>query len=362
MMCMSRLVMWMFLLLAFVSASIALAADQATPESLTFEQRVSCFEAIEDVYWSHRIWPMPTRGRNPIATNSFPARRSPPRWRGRCCRKRLSSTCWVSLWHHIRFSGSSTGSPRAHSILGSWRMSPLSLDNDPALIAECFVRPRLVERLLHQNYAWDPALHRDLRDRALNELSEVGFLSDLVSTSAEVTEIAWVRVDGSVPESVLADDEVVLDPNEWSTATGRLAGRFPTEIVDEPGGSTPDDAAELVASQAGQGVSPLFETAEGFAVVEILESTSGRLRVASATWPKRGVADWLKVISDRIGPADPVAGLFVLPELKAGQPCHRRHLDAHTGKRFAVRPASPHNGLDRHRSDRVGRIVSTTPS
>ncbi len=321
MMRLSHEVTWMFLLLAFVSAPIAFAADQATPESLAFEQRVSCFEAVEDVYWSYRVWPdantRPKPDRDEAVSRTQIAAKVERSLLQEAALEHLLGEPLTThqVQRELNRIAASTQHPRLLADVFS------ALDNDPTLIAECYVRPRLVERLLHQTYAWDPALHRDLRDRALNELSEVGFLSDLGSTSAVVTEIAWVRVDGSVPAPVLADDEMALDPDEWNTVTGRLAGRFPTEIADGPGGTTQVDAADLVARQAGQGISPLFETADGFAVVEILESMSGRLRVASATWPKRGVADWLKVISDRIAPADPVAGLFVLPELKAGQPC-----------------------------------------
>jgi len=298
------------------------AGEVETPAvSLTLEQRVACAEKVADVYWDHRIWPDANTNPKPDRSEVVP--------RSQVAAGVEKSLVQEAVLEHLQ--GEPLTSRQVQRELDRMARSTQhprlladvfdALGNDPTLIAECYVRPRLVERLLHQAYAWDPELHRGLRDRATDELSQVGSLSDLGRTSAVVTETTWVRVDGFPPDTGLADDEVALEPNEWSAATRRLAARFPMEIPDEPGEPGLTDPTELLARQVGLGVSPLFETARGFAVVEVLEARNGRLRVAAATWPKRGVDDWLKTLSDSLAPANPAGGSYVLPQLKAWQPC-----------------------------------------
>jgi uncharacterized repeat protein (TIGR01451 family) len=311
-----------FLLVLIAIPPTAGSADEATGAvvPLTFEQRVACVEKVEDVYWSHRIWPDANSGPKPLRHEVVP-------------RSQIAAMVERSLLQEAALEHL-TGEPLAprhiqreldriaagtknHALL---RDVFHALGNDATLIAECYVRPRLVERLLHQSYAWHSELHHDARIQARDELSGVGFITDLGTTSAEVTKATWIRADAYIGDRV-STDEIVLDHEEWNAEIRRLAGRFPPESPGEPTSHVPVDPAELVHHRAGQGVSPMFETDHGFSVVEIVEATDGRLSVASATWPKRGIADWLTSIGDRIVPADPQPGLYVHPEIKAGRNC-----------------------------------------
>ena len=241
----SRHLIRIFLLLACVLGSFSIpasdAAEESSPLPLTFAERVACVEKVEDVYWSHRIWPDANPTPKPERTEIVPHSQITAKVEESLLLEAALEHLWRESLTPQRIQleldriAKSTQNPRLLADVF------LALDNDPTLIAECYVRPRLVERLLHRSYAWDPALHRDLRDRALEELSGVGFISDLDATSATTTETTWVPADGPAPEWTRSDDEVALDPDEWKAGVRRLAGRFPMEMREETDAPVPVD-------------------------------------------------------------------------------------------------------------------------
>jgi hypothetical protein len=58
--------------LALVAATAWFAAPAAQARDLTFEERVAAQEAIEQVYWSHRIWPRENPGPKPLLSSVMP--------------------------------------------------------------------------------------------------------------------------------------------------------------------------------------------------------------------------------------------------------------------------------------------------
>jgi hypothetical protein len=49
----------------FLLATVRLSASSVLARDLTFEDRVKAQEAIERVYWSHRLWPGENRRQKP---------------------------------------------------------------------------------------------------------------------------------------------------------------------------------------------------------------------------------------------------------------------------------------------------------
>src|SRR5262245_14155443 len=59
--------------LAVIAACAAPASFAASaPRTLTFEERVEAQRAIEQVYWSHRIWPADNPGAKPTLDQVLP--------------------------------------------------------------------------------------------------------------------------------------------------------------------------------------------------------------------------------------------------------------------------------------------------
>jgi len=297
------------------------ALEDSPRVPLSFNERVAAVEHIEDVYWAHRIWPEANPGSKP--------RRDELTSHEQIVAKVERSLLLEGVLEQV-FGEHLTDrriQVELNRIVKNTRHPVLlndvfaALDHDPVLIAECYVRPRLVERLVHERFAWDQSIHADLRGLALAELAGSRHVGDLAGSSAEISESTWMVTRASAVGEPPQSGVIELSPDEWPTHTRKLAGRFRKDTPGGPDAPVPFDPGELLARQAGQGVSPLFETAGGFAVVEILEATDGRLVVATATWAKMAFADWLQGIENELVPAMPPAGSYTLPKLASGDPC-----------------------------------------
>ena len=55
-----------------VAVACATASFAATPRTLTLDERVEAQRAIEEVYWSHRIWPADNPGPKPALDQVLP--------------------------------------------------------------------------------------------------------------------------------------------------------------------------------------------------------------------------------------------------------------------------------------------------
>jgi uncharacterized repeat protein (TIGR01451 family) len=314
-----------FLLVLIAILPTAGSADEATGAvvPLTFEQRVACVEKVEDVYWSHRVWPEGNPGDRPLL-NTIVSRQEIA---AGVDRSLLLEATIQSQW------GVTVGPVNIQAeldrIAAGTRDPDLlravfaALDHDPYLVGECFVRPRLVERTARTLFSNDQEIHGELHDRAESALLAAGSMDDVMNTGAEVSRIRWLLDDGSYHgdlKAMLEDRVLLLTPAEWRDSVDRLA-----EVFDGPtDGKTPDDLREPVASPktlVGRGFSPLSEVDNSFVAVHVVEVGDDGVTLESATWPKTSFDDWIKARTSELDPAEPAPGTYTLPEIRPKSSC-----------------------------------------
>jgi putative metal-binding protein/Kelch motif protein/thrombospondin type 3 repeat protein len=167
--------------LALGAALVVVAASQPiSARTLSLEDRIAAQRAIEEVYWSHRIWPDSNPGVKPrledvvteadlrakveegLRKSNALARPITPRdlqaEMERMARDSRSSAVLIELFH--------------------------ALGDDPLLIAECLARPLLADRRLREE-------HPDLESWWSTAKAEVG-------TEVEIEEGAYAPVSPSV--------------------------------------------------------------------------------------------------------------------------------------------------------------------
>src|SRR5438105_15183933 len=138
--------------------------------TLTFEERVAHQRAIEEVYWSHRIWPE----ERPDAKPSLDAVMSQAHLEGKVADYLRNSQALEDYWQRpitaeqlqaeMDRMAQHTKQPEVLRELFE------ELGNEPFVIEECLARPTLAERLLTSWYAYDQRIHGELKQRAEAEL------------------------------------------------------------------------------------------------------------------------------------------------------------------------------------------------
>ncbi len=246
-------------------------------QTLTFEERVACQRAIEDVLWQHRIWPV----QNPTPKPAFSEIMPDGIVRSKVDEMLRLNEAIQEYWQRPitaadlqaeidRVVEESTAPEMLDEMLRA-------LGYDPFLAAECLARPLLVERTARAAFAGDEAIHGNSRRQAEDEHR---LLFAKVSSAPEYdayTETEWVRY-GKVhakfermrkPETMARD---YLTPSQWQALTAEL-------------------------SSGSQGVpkgrfGPLRESDESWWSAAVLEAEDGRWVVGTAVWPKRSFDDW----------------------------------------------------------------------
>jgi hypothetical protein len=132
-----------------------MAFQHAIARDLTIEDRLRAQEAIERVYWEHRIWPPDNRSSKPSLEAVLPSAQI----RARVVDYLRKSNALAAIWSQsitaeqlqaeVRRMAAET---RAPDVL---RELFASLGDDPQLIAETLARPSLADRLIREAYTRD---------------------------------------------------------------------------------------------------------------------------------------------------------------------------------------------------------------
>ena len=151
----SSLSLVVFFLVIVLPTPASASSDDPVGTYLSFEERVSCREAVEDVIWSHRIWPEENPGPKPARHEI----KSHEQVAANVADSLLYEAALTEIW------GESLTAERVQGELdriGRETKRPeilleifAALDNDPLLVAECFVRPQLGKRLVREHYDLD---------------------------------------------------------------------------------------------------------------------------------------------------------------------------------------------------------------
>jgi len=228
--------------------SCALASGSGH-RTLTFEERVNAQAAIERVYYAHQIG----------ATQAFEAA-VPRAVLESKVRKYLEQTVALDVYWKTAVSDEMLQAElerMAHGTKMPERLLELyaALGNDPFVIKECLARATLVDRLIHNFYAFDPTLHIEPRRRAeeLRRQLSTGELSPLTGhPNRSVAELVMSETTGEKSKSLRRQ----LSPDEFHTQRSRL----------------PDVMGQ---------VSALEEESDAFVLRVGLSETAGDVRVAN---------------------------------------------------------------------------------
>src|SRR2546425_6328497 len=127
------------------------AQTNVSHRTLTFAERVACQQAIEGVYWRHRIWPR-SRGERPDPKPSLDTVMSQAQIEQKVADYLRKSLALEDYWQRpiageqlqaeMNRMAQQTKQPEVLRELYE------ALDNDPLVIAECLARPVLAERTL----------------------------------------------------------------------------------------------------------------------------------------------------------------------------------------------------------------------
>ena len=171
------------LLLAAVAGKPSLAglndASSVGARDLTFEQRVAAQEAIEQVYWSHTIWPKENPRPKPPLEEIMPDAVLRAKVTDYLEKSVALDTWWKrpisaeQLQTEMARMADNTRDPEVLRELFA------ALGNDPELITETLARQTLVDRLIRNWYAYDAGFHGATRERAERALAGRNDAADL---------------------------------------------------------------------------------------------------------------------------------------------------------------------------------------
>jgi N-acetylneuraminic acid mutarotase len=249
--------------------------------ALTLEQRVAAQRAIEQVYWSHRIWPSENPGRKP----DLAAVLSDSTIRERVVDSLRKSSALEKFWQRaitpeqlqaeMDRMAERSQDPRMLQELFT------ALGNDPRLIAETLARESLADRLIRNWYSTDDRFHGDLKSEAAEATAACDRVECMRSLGGVYSEATWRHGESGnlrrgLPGKAGEREDKTLDGAEWSALLERLAGAL---------GGDPD---ALPVDR----ISRLVETPEGFVVTAVLWQEEDAVRTATVTWDKTSFYEW----------------------------------------------------------------------
>jgi len=272
-------------ILIFITSSFLFAAAVPARAPLSFEERVKAQEAIERVYFNHRIWPKDnTRPRPSFETA---VRREELEDKVtlylKCCA--ALEKFWnrpltaAQLQAEIKRIAERSKAPRTLGEIFD------ALGNDPFVIAECLARPILAERLARNLYASEPSFHAEARaaaGEALRGLSRGSLCGD---SSGEYSRVLYRLQSG---EPGISADFVELPAAEFAD----LASRTPEE---------------------GE-ISPVIEKDDSFIITRTISKTGSEIDAETLAFPKKSFNQWLSEQSaTAFDPGEVNDGLYIPP-------------------------------------------------
>src|SRR6266699_6030890 len=268
-------------LLAFVRARASADVSQRT---ITFAERVAYQQAIEEVYWRHRIWPK----ERPDSKPSLGAVMSQAQLEKKVADYLRKSQALEDYWQRpitaeqlqaeMNRMAKHTKQPEVLRELFE------VLGNDPFIIAECLARPALAERLVTNWYAYDQRIHGELKQRAEADLLAHPAVEQMKQTSGKYSEIELARSD-SPGEKATRDSAhtVKLKSFEWGQTMHKLAATFHHR-----------GAASQISDAVPIGVlSPLQEEETSYYATAVIAKSDVHLKLGTITWHKEPLESWL---------------------------------------------------------------------
>ncbi len=292
--------------------------------AMTLDERIACREKIEDVYWAHRLWPNENQGPKPEREAVMPHAAIAARVEESLRYETAIGELWEEALSPQVIQAEMDREARASRDPAMLRELWAALDDDPARVAECLVRPELAERRIKDRYANDPSLHEATRQRAALEIAASATFDDLRAGSGQLLEVEWRRV-GAGEERIPQPGVVELPPEEWRralaairTAIRAALGPARAEARSRPGTRDDRPAGGDLSGLPLHTLSALREDPERFFVQSVLRVSPGSVRVATFSWAKVPFEEWWSTRRQAALPAFPPAASYVLPTVIAG--------------------------------------------
>ena len=305
--------------LAFLSIATKPAQQR---RMLTLADRVAYQQAIEEVYWRHRIWPK----ERPDPKPSLDAVMSQAQLEKKVADYLRNSQALEQYWKQP-ITAEQLQAEMERMAQHSKRPEVLqelfeALGNDPFVIAECLARPALAERLLTNWYAYDQRIHGELKQRAEADLqahlaavasAEAGnTVEQIKQLSGKYDEIELLKSDSSDRATNRdAEHGVKLDSHEWDQNVQMLAATF-----------NKFSAAENRETIPIGKLSSLQEDENRYYATAVIEKSKSRLTLATVTWQKKPLGSWVAGAEDQV-PATmaAVSASYTLPKLSDSTTC-----------------------------------------
>ncbi len=256
-------------------------------DSPTFEQRVKAQEAIERVYYGHRIWPK----ENPQPKPPFEQLVSRSAIEAKVTDYLKKSTVLEQFWHkpvtegqlqaELERMAKDTKDPETLIELFG------ALHNDPGLIAECLARPILTDRLIHNLYAYDTRLHAGVREQAERAMREAGQGSLASSSNGEYMRVRY---------ELLGAGKTARED-----AVARLNGPRVVELDAEAWRQM------WVQTPAEGQLSDVEESEEAFSFSRTLSKDEKTIEIESLVFRKKSFGEWWAARAGETSAASPAA-------------------------------------------------------
>lgn len=276
---------WFCCLLVVVALS-AVTVFGRSP--ITLEERVKAQEAIERVYYSHRIWPK----ENPQSRPPFEQMVPHSAIEAKVADYLKKSAALSQFWHRPITEGQ-LQAELERMAKGTKDPATLvelfgALNNDPDLIAECLARPLLADRLIHGLYAYDTRLHADVREQAERALREAARGSLASASNGEYVRVRY---------EVHGEGDSARDPVD-----ARLNGPRVVELDAEAW-------QQIWARTPAEGhLSAVEESEEAFSFSRTLSKDEKTIEVESLVFKKKSFGEWWTAQSAMVPLASPVVG------------------------------------------------------
>ena len=282
-------------------------ATNVSRRSLTFAERVAYQQAIEEVYWRHRIWPK----ERPDPKPSLDAVMSQPQLEKKVSDYLRKSQALEDYWQRpltaeqlqaeMDRMAKHTRQPEVLRELFE------ALGNDPFVIAECLARPALADRLLTNWYAYDQRLHGELKQRVKSELRAHNTVDQMKQLCGKYSEIDLVRSDSANgKKDRSAGHTVKLNSREWEAAVKKLAATyggqrrvsgFENADISVRWRNAAYEAYEILP--IGE-LSSLQEDESRYYATAVTQNSNGHLKLATVAWIKEPLESWLTTVQDAI--------------------------------------------------------------
>jgi len=272
--------------LLVAGASLALIASVsplAARGPLSFEERVKAQEAIERVYYAHRIWPKENPGPKPPFEQAVTREMLEAKVTDYLKKSAALDQFWQQPIEPEQLQAEMERIVESTKDPATLRELFAALHDDPESVAECLARPALTDRLLSDWYASDTRFHAELKRRAEGALA-AGTRS-------------WPREEGAR----YACGSKVLDEDPED----------PLLRADEDAGTqrlSKEAFQRWVREAPAEGESLLRESREGFLLVATAHMDERRWEGETCFFSKRGLSLWWEEAAQHLsleGPSAP---------------------------------------------------------